>query len=84
MGLPRIARFPEQGHKHRPFPSKMDEPTDKRDVPTDLTPELYNNNVEKATGKGHVEDSLAANYVDPSLRLDEEQNRKLVRRIHWQ
>lgn len=33
---------------------------------------------------GHVEDSVAADYVDPTLVITPEENKKLLRKIHWQ
>lgn len=31
-----------------------------------------------------VEDSMAQGYVDPTLQLDETENARLVKKIHWQ
>jgi hypothetical protein len=31
-----------------------------------------------------VEDSMAKGYVDPTLQLDEAENARLVKKIHWQ
>lgn len=42
------------------------------------------NDSEAAQYDRKVEDSMASGYVDPTLELDEAENARLVRKIHWQ
>jgi hypothetical protein len=42
------------------------------------------NDSEAAQHDGKIEDSMATGYVDPTLELDEAENARLVKKIHWQ
>jgi hypothetical protein len=40
--------------------------------------------LEGGKGVGHVTDTLAANYVDPTITISEEENKRLRRKIFKQ
>ena len=54
---------------------------EKRDVNINERSEAAHEHDKRDTGR--VEDSLAANYVDPTVHIDAQENARLLRRIHW-
>ena len=47
--------------------------------------EVKDHDLEVTNAKGGVvEDFMAKGYVDPTVQLDEKENARLVKKIHWQ
>ncbi len=54
-------------------------------VPIDRSPSTkhYDDETKSEGRDGVVEDSVAAGYTDKTVHLDEAENARLLRKIHW-